>query len=240
MGEWSVGARVAATAAAALILSACAGLPTGGGFGPEQVNFAAGSTLGGELPGRDVEVLHDVFLTAIETGAPDEPASWSGRAARGAVIPGGYLLAGLRPDPADLLAAPPGLEITHVLETELGLYVLTRNSNVRRGPGTDRDILEVLPSGTGVDVVGRVVDRPWMLVAIDDEARGYIAQKLLIRAPGSELLLAGGPRRRPHLCREFTQRLELYGRLDEWSGVACNRGDGWRLEIPENAPVRLF
>lgn len=236
-----MGLRAAAIAAAALFLSACAGFPSIGGFGgPERVNFASGSPLGAELPRRDVDILYETFVSAIETGATDTPAPWSGRAARGAVIPGGLYIAGLLPDPHELIATPPGLDIDHVFETELGLYVLTRNSNIRLGPGTDRKILEVLPSGSGVDVVGRVVDRPWMLIATDGTARGYVAQKLVVPAPGSDLVLAGGPQRRPAPCRKFTQRLQVAGRYDEWTGVACNRGDGWRLEFDENAPARLF
>ena len=78
----------------------------------------------------------------------------------------------------------------------MGLYVLTRNSNIRLGPGTDHKIAEVLPSGAGVDVVGRVVDKEWMLVASEGSIRGYVHQNLLIKAPGTELELAGGPNRR--------------------------------------------
>ncbi len=75
-----------------------------------------------------------------------------------------------------------------------------------------------------------------MLIAVDDVVRGYIYQNLLIKAPGTELELAGGPRRRPLLCREYVQRIDLGAERDEWQGAACNDGTGWRAAPPEVDP----
>lgn len=239
-GGCVVGLKKLAAVAAVLVLAGCETLPAGRGFGAERANFAAGSTLGADLQRRDIEALSTTFLSAIETGQTGVQKPWRGSEARGVVTPGEYRIANLRSNPKMLLAAPAGLDIRHVVETELGTYVLTRNSNIRLGPGTDAAIAEILPSGTGVDGVGRVIDRPWMLIASKGTVHGYVSQKLLVKAPGAELTLAGGPRRKPYLCRAFTQRLQVFGRSDEWRGVACNRGDGWRLEIDDNAPARLF
>ena len=76
--------------------------------------------------------------------------------------------------------------------TDLGLYVLTRNSNVRKGPGTEHGVLETLPAGSGVEVVGRLTDKNWMLVSADGAVRGYVFGNRLIKAPGTELELAPG------------------------------------------------
>ena len=101
-----------------------------------------------------------------------------------------------------------------------------------------------MPSGSGVDVVGRVTDRNWMLVAADGSVRGYVSGDLVIQAPGTELELAGGPVRTPVLCRTFTQRVNVYSERYEWQGAACNDGSGWRLAAepapPENAPQQLL
>jgi hypothetical protein len=68
-----------------------------------------------------------------------------------------------------------------------------------------------------------------MLVAVDGVVQGYVFGDLMIKAPGSELELAGGPMRKPDLCREFAQRINLYSEREEWAGAACNDGTGWRL-----------
>ncbi|MHA7873414.1 MAG: SH3 domain-containing protein, partial [Hyphococcus sp.] len=134
-------------------------------------------------------------------------------------------------------------DLDPVMETDLGLYVATRNANVRIGPGTAYAVAEMLDAGAGVEVVGRVVDKSWMLVAVDGVVRGYVFQDLLIKAPGAELELAGGPQRSPRLCRAYAQRLEMEGARDAWKGAACVDGAGWRVLPPtidpENRPALL-
>ena len=227
---------------ASFTLGACSSLSSMDPFAGGSVNFASGSPAGEYLSGSDRDALSAAFVAAMNGGKVE---SWRGRRAAGSIAPGGYALANLKPDPAVRVDAARGdLEITHVVETELGGYVLTRNSNVRSAPGTHGKALEVLPSGTRVDVVGRVRDRNWMLVAADGVVRGYVFGDLLIKAPGSELELAGGPMRKPLLCRSFNQRVDIRASRYEWSGAACNDGSGWRLarepEPDENAPEELF
>lgn len=159
-----------------------------------------------------------------------EMRQWRGDRAVGVVMPGDYAVGNLSSDPSLVKSAARGdFDLTHVMETELGQYVLRRNSNIRTGPSTDNSIAEVLSSGTGVEVVGRVVDRNWMLIAADGVVRGYVFGDLLVKAPGSELELAGGPQRKPVLCRRFTQRVNVYSDREEWRGTACYDGVGWRL-----------
>ncbi|PQA85805.1 SH3 domain-containing protein [Hyphococcus luteus] len=227
---------------AALALGACSSLSDISPFESGGVNYAGGSPAGDRLNGGDRDALAAAFTRAMETGSAQ---SWRGDRAVGEVTPQGYAIANLKPDPRARIAAARGdFDLAHVMETELGLYVLTRNSNIRTGPGTDNKAVEVLPSGTGVDVVGRVRDRNWMLVAVDGAVRGYVFGDLLIEAPGAELELAGGPMRRPLLCRNFTQRVNVYSERYEWEGAACNDGTGWRLAQdpppPENAPEELI
>jgi len=219
----------------AAAMAGCSTLDAVTDFGGSRSNFAAGSAMEHQLSGRDRSALSDAFLTAMQSG---EAISWRGGKAVGAVEPTGYAL-------ANLVAAPNGriamvrddLDLNHMMETELGAYVLRRSGNMRTGPGTDNPVIKELPAGAGVEVVGRVINKPWMLVAIDGAVSGYIYQQLLIKAPGTELELAGGPQRRPVLCREFTQRLELRGERDEWNGAACDDGTGWRVAPPEIDPA---
>ncbi len=217
-----------------LSLSACSTMSSVGRFGGETENFASGSAVADRLSGGDREALSRAMTTALDTGKTQQ---WRGARAVGVVMPGGYSLANLKPDPNERIAmARADIDTAHVMETELGLYVLTRNSNIRTGPGTDNSIAEVLPSGTGLDVVGHVSGKEWMLVMVDGRVRGYVHENLAIKAPGTELELAGGPKRRPVKCREFTQRVNIYSERDEWTGAACHDGAGWRL-AGEPAPA---
>ena len=223
--------KYALSAGAAAALSACAGLPGADGLiGRNAPDFAAGANLAPSLSGGDRAALAGAFAQAMETG---EAQRWRGDRALGIVMPGGYALGNLDADPGAVKASARGdFDLTHMMETDLGPHVLTRNSNIRTGPGTDNAIAEVLPSGSGVDVVGRVVDRNWMLVAADGVVRGYVFGDLLIKAPGTELMLAGGPERKPILCRTFTQRVNVFSEREEWRGAACYDGAAWRLARP--------
>ena len=223
--------KYALIAGAAAALSACESLPGADGMvGRSAPDFAAGAALAPSLSGSDRAALAGAFTQAMETG---EAQRWRGDRALGVVMPGGYALGNLDADPGAVKAsARSDLDLAHVMETDLGPHVLTRNSNIRTGPDTDNAIAEVLPSGAGVEVVGRVVDRNWMLIAADGVVRGYVFGDLLIKAPGTELMLAGGPERKPVLCRTFTQRVNVFSEREEWRGAACYNGGAWRLVRP--------
>ncbi|WDI32206.1 SH3 domain-containing protein [Hyphococcus flavus] len=222
-------------------LAACESFSGLDPFDGGSANYTLGAPVDFNLSGRDRDALGYAFTEAMASG---KPQGWSGSRARGVVEPLSYALGNLKADPNQRIEAARGdLNLAQVVETELGLYVLTRNSNIRTGPNTSSSAVEVLNSGTGVDVVGRVRDRNWMLVAVNDVVRGYVFGDLLIKAPGSELELAGGPMRKPVLCRNFRQRINMYSDRVEWEGTACNDGTGWRIAPPpppgENAPDEL-
>ena len=219
----------------ALVLGACSSFETLGGTVGGQANFAAGSDLSHRLSRADREALGAAFLTAMETGE-DQP--WRGRRAAGAVSPAGWSLANLLPHPdARIALFRSGLNLQQTMETELGLYALTGKANIRSGPGMNYEALEMLPAGTAIEAVGGVVDRDWYLIAVAGAVRGYVHKSLTIKAPGTELELAGGPHRRPLLCREFSQEVVVFSERNEWTGAACNDGTGWRLAAEPPAPV---
>lgn len=223
---------------AAAALGACETIPgIDGGGAP---NFAAGHPAGERLGAADREALATAFVAAMD-GAGQQ--NWKGRRASGAVVAANFAIAGLEADPdARVSAARGDFDLNHMMETDLGLHVLTRNSNIRIAPDAKAKIAEVLPSGSGVEVVGGVQGRNWMLIAVENTVRGYVFGDLLIKAPGSELELAGGPVRQPVLCRNFRQRIDMDGRRSEWEGAACRTAGGWRIAhepVDENAPQEL-
>lgn len=228
------GLRWTALACLALVAAGCAsGGPVFGG----RINYAAGSSMGRGLDGRETEALSEAFIRAVEEGAPGEPVVWSAGSYSGSVTPLSYLVGNLKPDPSTLLPVEGRIDLGKTFETEQGLHALTGKANLRAGPSTQAKVLTMLEAGTAVDGVGKVVGEPWMLVGIDGVIRGYVHRSLIIKAPGTELDLAGGPARRAHFCRAFTQTLSYFGQTDRWQGVACNRGNGWRLEPVPPAQV---
>lgn len=230
--------RIAALVAA-LSLSACAG-GAGIDFGGGE-NYAAASLLGAELPPSETRALEPAFLQAVEKGAPGERFDWRGGASFGWVKAREACVGNLKSDPNDCPPAPDGLDLGETFETEQGLYALTRTANVRLGASTDHPVRAKLPSGTPVIVVGKVVGKPWMLVETEGRIAGYVHESLMIKAPGTELDLAGGPRRQPTACRGYEQRLSFNGRSDLWEGVACREGGRWVVkERPRDEPVKLF
>jgi hypothetical protein len=229
---------IAVLAATALALSACAS--TGGGGSGSQ-NFAALSPLGAGLAPADARALGPAFEQAMEAGASGERFDWKGAGAFGWVKAREARLGNLKADANDRPVMPAGLVIDELYETEQGLYALTRNANARLGPSTEHPILTQLVSGTGVTVIGKVVGKPWMLSETDGRVVGYIHDSLMIKAPGTELELAGGPIKPAVFCRGYEQRLSLGGRSDLWEGVACREDGRWVLKAPpEDAPEKLF
>lgn len=223
--------RYSALCAAFLLASCASDGPSLGGIGGSG-NYAEGSGLAAEMTGRDEAALAQTFVSAVEKGAPGQASVWSSGQFAGAVTPGAYLVGNLKPAGIMLPVAAP-LTLNESFETELGNYALTGKANLRAGPSTEARVLGQFESGTGVDVVGKVAGKPWMLVATGGEVRGFVHESLMIRAPGEDdLTLAGGPTRTPTLCRAFNQRLTLFGRTDRWSGIACKDGGEWRLEGP--------
>lgn len=222
------------------LLSGCVTSGIGDRFGATPVNYASGSVLGARLTIADQRALEASFVQALQNGIDGERYDWRGPSAFGWVKADQRSLGNLRPGNEDMLLYPAKLHLASPLETELGLHVLTRNGNVRLGPSTSQPVLTQLSSGTGVDAVGRVVDGEWILAAIDNKVVGYIFADLLIKAPGTEFELAGGPTRLPVQCRSFEQRISFQNRSDRWQGRACLSDGEWVLTPRrENEPVLL-
>jgi surface antigen len=229
--------RLLCAAGAACCLAGCAGGLSFGGVD----NYAAGSPLGAALPDSEAEALAPAFLQAIERGADGERFDWRGESAFGWVKAREPRLGNLKADENDRPIVAAGLDLSETYETEMGLYALTRNANVRTGPGTDFPVRAQLLSGTGVTVVGKVVGKPWMLGEVDGEVVGYIHESLMIKAPGPELDLAGGPHREATACRGFEQRLSYGGRSDHFAGVACRENGRWVIKpASPDDPAILF
>lgn len=221
---------VVAMLSAALASVGCAtgpvsNLPTSG----TSTNYAAGSLLGGELSRSDQAGLARVFEQAVSAGAIGERFDWSGSESFGWVMAGAKVLGDLKPMPASWPEYPAGLHLDESFETEQGLHALTRNANARLGPSTDFPVNQTLEAGVGIVAVGKTVGKPWILAEVDGRIVGYIHESLAIKAPGTELDLAGGPRRRPLECRRWEQRISVRGRSDRWEGVACAAGGRWKL-----------
>lgn len=228
----------AAALLAALLLNACASRG-GPGFGRVD-NYAGSSILGAELPPADARALAPAFLQAVERGGDGERFDWRGPSSFGWVKARERRLGNLKPE-GDYPTYPEGLNLDETFETEQGLFALTRTANVRLGPSTDFPAIVQLQSGTAAIGVGKVVGKPWMLIETDGRIAGYVHESLIIKAPGTELDLAGGPRRRATLCRAYEQRLSFGGRSDLWQGVACSENGRWVVKgRQEEAPVRLF
>jgi surface antigen len=231
--------RLSFSVLAALGLAACAG-GSGLDLGGSQ-NYAAASTLGAALSSSDAKALSPAFLQAVEKGAAGERFDWRGPSAFGWVKARAARVGNLKADPFDFPTVPEGMDLSETYETEQGLYALTRNANARLGPGTDFPTREMLVSGTGVIVVGKVVGKPWMLVEIGGKLAGYVHESLMIKAPGTELDLAGGPRRPAVHCRGYEQRLSLGGKSDLWEGVACKEDGRWVVKArPADEAAKLF
>ncbi len=196
-------------------------------------DLTAGSVLGASLTATDRRAINSAFRQAIENsnssvGSVNTFVPWQSKRASGSVKIGSFYVGNLLANPDDVLPAPLGLELRYQLETEQGAFVLTKNSNIRLGPSTNFDVVDTLPSGTGVMGVGRVLGQPWMLISLNGDIIGYVFEKLMVKAPGADFLeLAGGPVRTPIACRSYTMTLELENDKDEWDGVACDYGRGF-------------
>lgn len=197
---------------------------TNGGF-----DLSAGTSLGAQMNREDKTVMRNAFVQAM-SGPQNSSVPWSSRRMSGSVEAGQFHLANLIGNPDTVLRAPAGIDVRSRVETEKGAHVLKKNSNIRLGPSTDFAIVTTLPAGTGVEGLGSVEGAPWMLVGVDGAVIGYVFEELIVKAPGSGLLdLAGGPVRKPILCRAYEMSAQLSGQNldDRWGGMACDYGNGF-------------
>ncbi|NWG91446.1 MAG: hypothetical protein HXY21_02915 [Parvularculaceae bacterium] len=223
------------------IIALGSGCATSGGVLGDDVNYASASALGAGLPPGEARSLAPAFVQAVEKGAVGERFDWRGVAASGWVKAREIRVGNLKADPNEAPPVAEGVDLSETYETEQGLYALTRNANVRLGPSTDFPTSEQLLSGTAVVVIGKVVGKPWMLSEVEGRVVGYIHESLMIKAPGTELDLVGGPRREAAHCRAYEQQLSYGGQSDLWAGVACKEGGRWVVKTPPaGEPAKLF
>jgi len=66
-----------------------------------------------------------------------------------------------------------------VVDAEPATMVTLQNATVRSGPGPEFDTLTSLPSGTSIDVLGKVQDGDWYQVILPDGSVGFVNAALL-------------------------------------------------------------
>lgn len=120
-------------------------------------------------------------------------------------------------------------------------YQVNKTSNVRSGPGTDYKVLETMSSGTTVDVIGKVQDRPWMMVGFNNTGRGFmhssrlqqlsVAQQKIknktTETPAAEIVEKKITSRRT--CRTVKQIITLENGSEKVEEItACQGPNGWK------------
>ena len=80
---------------------------------------------------------------------------------------------------------PPAAEQIQVEDMNDSYQVMT-NTNVRSGPSSDSDKIDVLVQGSQVHVTGRVVDMNWYRIAIPTGGVGYVYAPLLAKPAPAE------------------------------------------------------
>ena len=76
-------------------------------------------------------------------------------------------------------AEPPAADVEPTFED----YVAASAANVRRGPDKAADRVGGLARGDRLTVLGKVVDRDWMMVMLEDNTVGYVFAPLIAAAP---------------------------------------------------------
>jgi len=74
-------------------------------------------------------------------------------------------------------------------------FEATARANVRSGPGREYAVVEVLASGERVQVIGRIEDADWYVIARNGVASGFVASSLLrpAREPASTAVASSPP-----------------------------------------------
>ena len=121
------------------------------------------------------------------------------------------------------------------------MHRLTSNANLRGGPSNNYKVLTVLSSGTVVDAIGKVQDKPWMMVGQNQVGNGFIHVSLMTPAlddasPSEELLQQGDGQGEiaeesvvvNRTCRTVRQIVTLAdGTVQEEEITACQGPNGW-------------
>ena len=199
--------------------------------------FWLGGKLGEQLDAADKQALARTTSTALETGNtqtwqnPDTGTTTRVSVQDTRVQRRPVETEGLR---AKLWQAP-------TLEMINEWYVATSDSNVRGGPGTDYDVMDVLRSGERVAVVGKVKGEDWVMISDDGLGSGFVYAPLLRRADRqpsdtSALRMAaqqsgGTQMAQERTCSLVTQEVTLRdGTTETHQMTACRQPDGTWIE----------
>ena len=111
----------------------------------------------------------------------------------------------------DQPAATDEVEPVMVMDQEVapmvGLYEITKDVNVRAGPGTDFERLAGLKAGERVRAIGKVDGTSWMAISKDGETRGFVFTPILVPVVDGSL---------------GEQFFGSYMASDQKDGVACD------------------
>ncbi len=146
-------------------------------------------------------------------------------------------------DPRERNKKPPLNQLPPV-ELVNSYYVPTVNTNVRAGPGTQYQILSTIKKGTPAPIVGRVVDKKWLMLVEAGTAAGFVYAPLMklsddqsqlgnaIRdslSRGSEMVLY---QVEAQDCKRVAQEVTLRdGTTDSHSFKLCQQADGSWVEV---------
>ena len=118
-------------------------------------------------------------------------------------------------------------------------YRATKTSNVRGGPGTDYEIVESLPSGKNINVVGKVQGKNWYMISQNGIGSGFVHSSLLVAAP-SEIVAEEQPvpdaaiekqtATAAKTCRTIQQTVTLKDGSEQQEEIkACQGPNGWEV-----------
>ncbi len=235
--------RLAIVLGLAMALGACAGPSTTGGRGSQGIIQNIEAPLTGANPKlrlsrSQVRGLADATHMAVTGPVPLFETTWvSASGLEGVVEAGPPFLGGFEDEDGNLVILPEGLKIDVPIEPMGIRGKPNANTNVRNGPGTDYDVVQTVPKGTVIQLLGTAAKTEWVLIAKDAKALGYMFGPLIdadqseadggkpeVAVPVVDLetgespqktyteneldvLLAGGEPRPPTLCRHVRHRV---------------------------------
>lgn len=188
---------------------------------------ASGARYESFLDVMDRRGVEEAAWRAVNAEAARQKFDWSSSATGsfGSVQSGVVYLVNF--NAGEEIEAPLALDTTPYLEPSAGNFITTSNTNVRLSPDLKGDRAMLLPQGTSVEAVAFEPRGRWYLVAHNGKVAGYIFADLLTKTEGGDLLLAGGERQQPRLCRELVyEMLFKTGKRDDWLNGACREGAG--------------
>lgn len=132
---------------------------------------AAGSWIGCKLQINDQRKAQTALTRAASEGKPQQWAS-ADTGVSGNAIP--LINSQLRH-----LNFPQSVLPVANYDARRGNFIANRRANLRSSPSLESELVGILNLGENVDVVAGATDTPWLLVAENGTARGYVSEPLL-------------------------------------------------------------